>query len=142
LTKTTADFTKFLCGWRNTLRHVLATDPDEFIGCNHAILANSIDVSFPDVDVLRRYVHPLTSFSTCEHSGLGGSTATGPSAPSHDVHSRQPCLGMLASFCARQFQWDGDAVISKMHSTIWEGACLRTLCGVSEVEDVQGLSSG
>ena len=127
-----ASFSDFLCGWRDMLRHVLATDPDGFIGRNHAVLANSIDVSFPNVDVLRQYVYPLTTFSTRDHSGPGGSVATDSGAPSHDVHSRQPCLGTLVTFCARQFRWDGDTVIAKMRSVIWEGACVRALCGVSE----------
>ncbi|KAF8131850.1 PIN domain-like protein [Boletus edulis] len=115
----TVDFNHFLCGWRNDLRRVLATDPEGYIGREHGVLANSIPASFPCPNVLRQYICPVTSFSAPAVDGPVAQTSI-----DHVINSRQPSLSMLALFCTSKFGWDTNVVIQKMRATVLEGAWL------------------
>ncbi|KAF8441336.1 PIN domain-like protein [Boletus edulis BED1] len=115
----TVDFNHFLCGWRNDLRRVLATDPEGYIGREHGVLANSIPASFPCPNVLRQYICPVTSFSAPAVDGPVAQTSI-----DHVINSRQPSLSTLALFCTSKFGWDTNVVIQKMHATVLEGTWL------------------
>jgi hypothetical protein len=107
------------------------TDPEGYLGRVYPAVANSITDSFPDYGILQKYIHPITTFSSC--SGTQGAASTSQGDSEHHIPSRslQPCLKALASFCKIHFGWDGDAAVAKMRATVWEGAELRLLCGVS-----------
>ncbi|KAF8125271.1 PIN domain-like protein [Boletus edulis] len=115
----TVDFNHFLCGWRNDLRWVLATDPEGYIGREHGVLANSIPASFPCPNVLWQYICPVTSFSAPAVDGPVAQTSI-----DHVINSRQPSLSTLALFCTSKFGWDTNVVIQKMRATVLEGTWL------------------
>lgn len=110
---------------------MLVTDPEEHLGRAYAVVANSITDSFPDHDVLQKYVHPATTFSS--HLATDSEDVASTSQGGREYHtcSLQPCLRTLASFCKNHFGWDADAAVAKMRATVWAGAELRLLCGVS-----------
>ncbi|KAF8440776.1 PIN domain-like protein, partial [Boletus edulis BED1] len=130
-TKSQREFVDFCHDWRKDLRRVLTTDPEGYLGRVYPAVANSITDSFPDCDILQKYIHPITTFSS--HSGTQdvATTMTSQGGSGYHTRSLQPSLKMLASFCKNHFGWDGDAAMAKMRATVWEGAELRLLCGVS-----------
>lgn len=99
------------------LRTMLANDPYHDLKRHHKAVADSIPRDFPRRAVIDKYVHPPTSFSAAKNVLL-------------DVSSSQPHLADLADFCRLQLGWDDDAIIDKMRGSVWEGACLRTICKV------------
>lgn len=103
------------------LHSMLAHDPHHFLKRRYKAVADRIPRDFPRHAVVSKYLHPLTSFSA---------TGDGTAAPPRDVSSCQPDLADLADFCRQQLAWDDDAIIEKMYGSVWEGACLRTLCRV------------
>ncbi|KIJ05098.1 hypothetical protein PAXINDRAFT_122459, partial [Paxillus involutus ATCC 200175] len=115
------EFAQFLYGWRNDLRHVLETDPDGLLGRKYTKLASMIPDSFPNPAMLQSYASPLTTFS------VGSGNPAGSLCP-YLIESQQPDLGALATFCDRHFGWKGDAIVTKMRVTVWEGATVRLMC--------------
>lgn len=102
------------------LRSMLADDPSHLLQRRYKAVAGRIPYNFPQLAVVSKYVHPVTSFS-----------ATSVTMASQDVLSCQLDLAYLADFCRQQLGWDDDIIIEKMYGSVWEGACLRSLCKVS-----------
>ncbi|KIK72805.1 hypothetical protein PAXRUDRAFT_797316 [Paxillus rubicundulus Ve08.2h10] len=79
--------------------------------------------SFPNPAMLQSYASPLTTFS------VGSENPVGSLCP-YLIESQQPDLGALATFCDWHFGWEGDAIITKMCVTVWEGATVQLMCGL------------
>jgi Holliday junction resolvase YEN1 len=126
LTMSRPEFACFLLGWRNNLRRVLKTDPDGLLGRRCAKVANVIPDSFPDYGILQSYITPLTTFSSNSSNSANGV------CPYH-IESRQPSLGALSTLCERHF-WKADTIVVKMRATVWEGAMVRLMCGVCDID--------
>ncbi|KAG8219113.1 hypothetical protein J3R82DRAFT_5010, partial [Butyriboletus roseoflavus] len=121
--------TDFLAGWRIRLQDVLRNDPEGWLGQKYGKLTNLINEPFPNHNILQYYANPLITFST--QSSTSDSPISGPSSFPHPLKSYQPCIEALAAFCMQHFSWRDEGLVAKMRSTIWEGACLQLLCGVS-----------
>ncbi|KIK76414.1 hypothetical protein PAXRUDRAFT_835370 [Paxillus rubicundulus Ve08.2h10] len=90
---------------------------DGLLGWKYTKLASMIPNSFPNPAMLQSYASPLTTFS------VGSENPAGSLFP-YLIESQQPDLGVLATFCDWHFGCEGDAIITKMRVTIWEGATL------------------
>jgi len=108
----------FLITWRADLRSILQNDPDGHIGQKCGAVARAVSDTFPDPNIVRAYVMPLTSWSD---------GADGPKLPP----AGHLDLAKLATFCEQSFGWGTPSgIIKKFSNLIWEGACLRMLCEV------------
>ncbi|KAF8835311.1 hypothetical protein BDN67DRAFT_1015667 [Paxillus ammoniavirescens] len=92
-------------------------------GRKYTKLAGMIPDSFPNPAMLQSYASPLTTFS------VGSENPVGSLCP-YLIESQQPDLGVLATFCDWHFGWEGDAIVTKMCVTVWEGATVRLMCGL------------
>ncbi|KAF8833963.1 PIN domain-like protein [Paxillus ammoniavirescens] len=119
-----ADLAAFITSWRDRLCQMLARDPAGHLRrCHPALAKIASSGSFPDLDVVRAYTHPVTS---------------------GDVHqiifprSRQLNVDWLAYMCELRFGWThktpashtellSTGTLGKFRSRIWEGVCLRAL---------------
>lgn len=100
--------------WRESLRLYLRTDPDRYIGRREVALSKSIPNSFPDTEVLKSYIEPVTS-------------ATTGNIPNIEWR-REPCLGKLANVCELYFEWGvKPLIIKRFRTVIWRGAVMRIL---------------
>lgn len=70
---------------------------------------------FPSYEDLEHYFAPLTNFSVNSNSNLSAVYA---------VESSQPCLTALATFCEHHFGLEHEALVTRMRTTVWEGAAL------------------
>lgn len=81
----------FLQSWRKAVRTMLETDPEKILGSRHPAVAAKLDDTFPNPDIIRLYVLPLTS-------GVG---------KLQDIVSEQslPNLTELTRLCETYFSW-------------------------------------
>ncbi|KAF9222215.1 hypothetical protein BS17DRAFT_709362, partial [Gyrodon lividus] len=114
--------TQFLVHWCNRLRYILSSDPDGFLDRQYPKLTGIISDTFPCYEDLEYYFSPLTKFSAYDSGSL---------PPVYEVKSSQPSLATLAAFCEHHFSLEHEALVTKMCTTIWEGAAVRQLCNVN-----------
>ncbi|KAF9223301.1 hypothetical protein BS17DRAFT_817621 [Gyrodon lividus] len=113
--------TQFLVHWRNRLQYILSSDPDGFLDRRYPKLAGIISDTFPCYEDLKYYFSPLTKFSAYDSGSL---------PPVYEVKSSQPSLATLAAFCEHHFGLEHEALVTKMCTTIWEGAAVQQLCNL------------
>lgn len=97
------------------MRAELRTNSRGFLGRKYAALASTLPESFPDIDVLRSYVTPITS----ETEGR----KVRPFAWAEE-HS----LAKVAAMCERYFEWGlMETIVKRFRTVMWQGSVLRIL---------------
>ncbi|KAJ7737403.1 PIN domain-like protein [Mycena olivaceomarginata] len=114
----TAAFLEFLTVWKTELCVVLSTNPHGHLGRRYQALSAVIaeTLSFPDIDVIFAYVHPITSWSE-NHSP----------PDNHHWGLAQPNLAGIARFCQNQFGWDAPAIAAKFSKSLYPGVAVQSL---------------
>jgi hypothetical protein len=88
-------------------------------------LAGTIPDVFPNYKDLEYYFTPLTNFSVnSRHNG-------GLPSAHYEIESSQPCLAALTTFCEQHFGLEHEGLITRLCTTVWEGAALRHMCKVN-----------
>ncbi|KAJ7847621.1 hypothetical protein B0H14DRAFT_2769783 [Mycena olivaceomarginata] len=114
----TAAFLEFLTVWKTELCVVLSTNPHGHLGRRYQALSAVIAEmpSFPDIDVIFAYVHPITSWSE-NHSP----------PDNHRWGLAQPNLTGIVRFCQHQFGWDAPAIAAKFSKSLYPGIAIQSL---------------
>ncbi|KAJ7187686.1 PIN domain-like protein [Mycena pura] len=117
----TASFTAFLEGWRNAVAHEFHDDPNGYLGRKHRAIAAAIltPPSFPDLNVLYAYTHPITSWSP-NHSLPDYQTWGLP----------QPSLTGIAKLCQLHFDWKATEISKTLTRCLYPGIVLQSLLQV------------
>lgn len=109
------EFDEYLEQWRDALRAELSTNSRKLLSRKEKRLADSIPDTFPNLDVLRAYVQPITSESEKK--------SVTPYKWAHE-HS----LAELARFCEEKFEWGTMLIIPKRFRTLmWHGSVIRII---------------
>ncbi|KAK0467730.1 PIN domain-like protein [Desarmillaria tabescens] len=118
----------FLTTWRTELKEELRTDSHRCIGRKMVLLAKSVPESFPNIDVLLAYTHPVTSRSEGKPDYYVDISWT----------RKEPQIPALAGLC--EFYFDDSGTL------IWPGHCspctLRRYILDDDPEQVFTLFSG
>lgn len=111
---------QFLDSWCNELCYQLLNDPDGIFKRRHKALASNIGCDFPPVDVLQKYVQPVTSGSLCRPVATSSWTNCCPD------------LSSLAGLSQRLFGWMARAgdIQAKFKHHVWPGTVFRSLLQV------------
>ncbi|KAJ7204476.1 PIN domain-like protein [Mycena pura] len=114
----TAGFTAFLERWRNAVAHEFYDDPNGYLGRKHPAISAAIltPPSFPDLDVLYAYTHPITSWSP-NHSLPDYQTWGLP----------QPSLTGIAKLCQLRFGWKATEISKTFTRCLYPGIVLQSL---------------
>ncbi|KAJ7093743.1 PIN domain-like protein [Mycena epipterygia] len=114
----TAHFLNFLTWWREALCNEFSNDPHGHLGRKHKTIAATIAEmpSFPNLDVIFAYVHPITSWS--ENYLL---------PDSHSWGLAQPNLTSIARSCQLQFRWDAATIATKFSKFLYSGIAIQSL---------------
>ncbi|KDQ17005.1 hypothetical protein BOTBODRAFT_172612 [Botryobasidium botryosum FD-172 SS1] len=114
-TMSESSLSDFLDEWRESLCHELRTNSRGLIGRKNPSLAASVPDDFPDIEVLRSYVHPITS----ESEGKRVKPVE---------WAREHSLAKLAGVCELYFEWGvKDKIIKRFRTVLWHGSVLRIL---------------
>ena len=110
------DVASFLALWRKTLIHELQTNQSGFLHKCLPVLAASMPLDFPDLNLINLYLNPVTSrLERCKET-----VAT--------IAEQSPDLIRLAQFVEEHFVWGDLAGILKRFSTcVFPGLALREL---------------
>ncbi|KAL6304644.1 PIN domain-like protein [Sparassis latifolia] len=121
------ELSAFLSGWRDRLRSILSTDPDNHLGRRHIALSNSVPDSFPDVAVLRAYLSPSTS-ANISH------------LPAHPLPVD---LAKLGTFCELHFGWGTKSgIVKHVREWLWPGMALKLLVAEAVAYDRRHQKQG
>ncbi len=113
---TMSDFVlrKFLVSWRRRVRYELEMNPSNLLDRVYVTLSFRITESWPDVDVIKMFVRPMTSPSR--------------GRPFPSVIRRPAQLKELARLCERQFSFGTPiGVLKVFESRIWHGLAVDAL---------------
>ena len=103
--QSTTDAASFLALWRKTLIHELQTNQSGFLHKCLPVLAASMPLDFPDLNLINLYLNPVTSrLERCKET-----VAT--------IAEQSPDLVRLAQFVEEHFVWGDLAGILKRFST-------------------------
>ncbi|KAF9512454.1 hypothetical protein BS47DRAFT_1363132 [Hydnum rufescens UP504] len=109
----------YLVQWRDALRGELCTNSRGLLSRKEKRLAESIDETFPNLTILRAYVHPVTTETE---------TRGKPPEPPVVRWSREHSLARLARFCEEKFEWGTMTIVPRRFRTLlWHGAVIRIL---------------
>ncbi|KAG1888233.1 PIN domain-like protein [Suillus subluteus] len=100
--------------WRDRLRTVLV---DGTLGRKYPTLAGSIPADFPSVEIMRLYLHPVTTWSD---------SASSSSLP--QFNPTQPNITRLTAFCQDRLGWMRPKIHKYLRNNFWPAACMRALC--------------
>ncbi|KAJ7272665.1 PIN domain-like protein, partial [Mycena haematopus] len=106
----------FLVGWRAQLRAELATNSRGHLKSKQATLSNKVPDTFPSLQVLNLYVHPVMSWSESFFP---------PDFDSWIV--KLPALPALALYCNRKFGWTPLDMVGRLKKFVFPGMCVRRL---------------
>ncbi|KAF8140975.1 hypothetical protein K438DRAFT_2115761 [Mycena galopus ATCC 62051] len=113
----TTQFRQFLNSWRQALALEFSTDSLGLLGRKNGAVAAAIagTPSFPNIDVIFAYVHPITSWST----------NTRP-----DYHSWgslvSPNVSGMAKFCQGQLGWDAATISASFGNNLYLGIAMQS----------------
>ncbi|KAJ7784009.1 PIN domain-like protein [Mycena olivaceomarginata] len=113
----TPTFLEFLAAWKIALCDEFLTDPHGHLGRKYKAISATIakTASFPSIDVIFAYVHPITSWSKNlppDHRSWG---------------LAQPNLTGIARFCQLQFAWDATTIAAKFSKSLYPGIVMQSL---------------
>lgn len=117
----TAQFLQFLNSWRHALALEFSTNPHGLLSRKHGAIAATIagTPSFPNIDVIFAYVHPITSWST----------DTRP-----DYHSwgslASPNVSGIAKLCQGQLGWDAATISASFGNNLYLGIAMQSFLKV------------
>ncbi|KAF8193646.1 PIN domain-like protein, partial [Mycena galopus ATCC 62051] len=117
----TTQFRQFLNSWRQALALEFSTDSLGLLGRKHGAIAAAIagTPSFPNIDVIFAYVHPITSWST----------NTRP-----DYHSWgspvSPNVSGIAKLCQGQLGWDAATISTSFGNNLYLGIATQSFLKV------------
>lgn len=116
----TPTFLEFLGAWKIALCNEFLTDPHGHLGRKYKAISATIakTASFPSIDVIFAYVHPITSWSKNlppDHRSWG---------------LAQPNLTGIARFCQLQFAWDATTIAAKFSKSLYPGIVMQSLLKV------------
>ena len=113
------DLSSFLVDWREKLRNQLMYDSDGLIGQKFPSLAKKISKSFPEINVLRLYANPITTWT------FGDGPDTSRWRPG------QPDLAQIAVLCEKSFSWGSSGhLVNRFQDNLWRGIVVRQLLKV------------
>ncbi|KAG8908742.1 hypothetical protein FRB99_002980 [Tulasnella sp. 403] len=123
---------RFLDEWRADVAHELRTNSQGYVGRKYPSLAASIPESFPDLEVLKSYVTPVTTESR------------GKTVDTSAWWTREMDLAEVAACCELFFEWGvKDIILKRFRTVLWPGACLRILRRAAREQDQRmGSTSG
>ncbi|KAG1883366.1 hypothetical protein F4604DRAFT_1677699 [Suillus subluteus] len=104
--------------WRDRLRTVLV---DGTLGRKYPTLAASIPADFPSVEVMRLYLHPVTTWTDGASSSL-----------LLQFNPTQPNIARLAAFCQARLGWMRPKIHKYLRSHFWSATCMRALCQTND----------
>ncbi|KAJ7804654.1 PIN domain-like protein [Mycena olivaceomarginata] len=113
----TTQFLRFLNSWRHALALEFSTNPHGLLSRKHGAIAATIagTPSFPNIDVIFAYVHPITSWST----------DTRP-----DYHSwgslASPNVSGIAKLCQGQLGWDAATISASFGNNLYLGIAMQS----------------
>ncbi|KAJ7084782.1 PIN domain-like protein [Mycena belliarum] len=105
--------------WRESLRQELRRNSSGRLGRRQLVLAEAIQETFPDLEIARLYLHPLTSRSP-DCIGIAPSIAL--------WKPREPSVPQLSAFCSNYFAWTGSHLLKKLNSNLWPGVAFQMIC--------------
>lgn len=120
------DFQSFLTQWRQELCIELRTNHSGHLSCRHTALSDAIPNTFPDLNILEKYVRPLTSW-----------TCLGAIPPDNLAwRYREPSISKLATFCTQHLRWVSPRIDirKRFQAKLWEGIFMRMLYSVSRIQ--------
>ncbi|KAK0191500.1 hypothetical protein F5146DRAFT_1049037 [Armillaria mellea] len=113
-----SELSTFLTTWRIELKEELRTDSHGCIGRKMVTLAKSVPTSFPNIDILLAYTHPVTSRSEGKPDYYADISWT----------RKEPQIPGLAGLCEFYFEWGfKELIIKRFRTLIWPGIALRAL---------------
>ncbi|KAG7446076.1 uncharacterized protein BT62DRAFT_932425 [Guyanagaster necrorhizus] len=113
-----SELSEFLVIWRKELIEELRTDLHRCIGRKMGALAKSVPDSFPNIDILLAYTHPITSRSEGKPDYYADISWT----------RKEPQIPALAGLCEFYFEWGfKELIIKRFRTLIWPGIALRAL---------------
>jgi hypothetical protein len=114
--QSTTDVAAFLVVWRKTLIHELQTNQSGSLHKRLPVLAASVPLDFPDLNLVNLYLNPVTS----EHEQHKGAVAI--------IAEQGPDLVCLAQFVEEHFVWgDFAGILKRFSSCVFPGLALREL---------------
>ncbi|KIO27795.1 hypothetical protein M407DRAFT_232186 [Tulasnella calospora MUT 4182] len=125
-----SDFEAFLGSWRAELIHELKTNSRGLVGKKYVALAKKVPEDFPNIEVLRSYVTPVTSESR------------GKEVDDSKWWTRDMDVAEVAACCEMFFEWGvKEIIIKRFRTVLWPGACNRILRQAAREQDMKGESS-
>jgi hypothetical protein len=124
------NFCNYLTGWREWLREVLCTDPQDLIHRRNPACAENITDAFPDPEVVYSYLSPLTSLSHAQ--------------PLPSINSQLlPDVAQIGELCEQYFEWATPAdILLKFLKHIWPGVVFQMVCkDIMKTDERQGLAA-
>ncbi|KAG1845208.1 PIN domain-like protein [Suillus subluteus] len=100
--------------WRDRLRTVLV---DGTLGRKYLTLTALTPADFPSVEVMRLYLHPVTTWTD------GASSSLLP-----QFNPTQPNIARLAAFCQARLGWMRPKIHKYLRNHFWSAACMQALC--------------
>ncbi|KAJ7675077.1 PIN domain-like protein [Mycena rosella] len=104
-----------LAVWCSDLREELRSNSSGHLPKRQPKLAMNFPDTFPDLDIARLYLDPLTSRRNSR------SSLWKPMGPS---------VWDISDFCSARFSWHGADLLKKLHNNLWPGATFRFLTSV------------
>ncbi|KAG8993040.1 hypothetical protein FRB90_000806 [Tulasnella sp. 427] len=121
------EFDDFLVSWRAELIDELKSNSRGMIGKKYAALAKKVPDDFPNVEVLRSYVAPVTSESR------------GKEVDDSKWWTRDMDVAEVAACCEIFFEWGvKEIIIKRFRTVLWPGACNRILRQAAREQDRKG----
>jgi hypothetical protein len=113
---TICDANMFIVQWCHSLAEELITNTSGFLAQHQPTLAKSIPLTFPDLNIINLYLHPVTLQSQ------GGTTSSVGST------GREASLQGLAVFAEKHFLWGHTAgILHHFSTTIFPGLAIQQL---------------
>ena len=118
----------FLENWRESLKEELRNNNKGYLSSKRPSVANSITASFPDLEILERYINPIISSSNeCEQNRL---------SLMNIKYNKQVNVPLLARFCEEYFEWgEKTRIMNKFRNSCWNGVFIRDLMDVVKSKD-------
>ncbi|TIB65372.1 hypothetical protein E3P77_02756 [Wallemia ichthyophaga] len=116
-----SELPSFLDAWRAEMREELTHNTSGHLSSKRPAVAAALTPSFPDMEVLARYTHPLTTASTeCDAVYRASLAAV--------RFAKEPDIAALARFCEEYFEWgERSRIVAKFRSSVWDGVYVRAL---------------
>jgi hypothetical protein len=121
---TSDDTAAFLAKWREALVRELGTNQSGFLHKRCPHVAQSVPSGFPDIDLIKLYLDPLTSRNAAHTAVIA-------------TPERRADVVRLAKFAEDNFVWgDFTGILKHFSTTVFPGLALRELVHAAQEGDV------